>query len=63
MRKPYPSPEEIKAKRAYVARGQDIQSGAVPGLFEKDKKVIRAEVRALIEAALAKRHQGGDRPE
>jgi hypothetical protein len=62
MRKPYPTPEEIKAKRAYVARGQDIQSGVVPGLFERDKKVVRAEVRALVEAALAKRDEGGERP-
>jgi hypothetical protein len=55
MRKPYPTPEKAAAKRAYVARGQHILSGAVPGLFERDTKVIRPEVRALIEAALDKR--------
>lgn len=54
-RKPYPSPEEAKAKRAYFARGQHILAGQIEGLFERDKKVIRAEVRALIEAALDKR--------
>jgi hypothetical protein len=51
MRRHY-SPQEAAAKRAYAARGQNIRSGAVPGLFERDTKVIRSEVRALIEAAL-----------
>jgi hypothetical protein len=55
MRKSYPTPEEAAAKRAYATRGQQILSGTVPGLFEKDRKVIRAEVRELIEAALKKR--------
>jgi hypothetical protein len=54
MRKPYPTPEAVAAKRAYTARGQHIKSGAVPGLFEQDAKVIRPEVRALIESALEK---------
>ena len=54
MRKLYPTPEALAAKRAYAARGQQIMSGAVPGLFERDAKVIRPEVRALIEAALEK---------
>lgn len=57
MRKPYPTPEEAKAKRAYVARGQQIKSSAAPGLSESDRKVIRTEGRALIEAALAKRNK------
>jgi hypothetical protein len=52
MRKPHPTPEALAAKRAYTARGQHVKSGAVPGLFERDAKVIRPEVRALIEAAL-----------
>jgi hypothetical protein len=55
MRKPYPTPEEAVAKRAYVARGQHILSGAVPGRFERDTKPIRPEVSALVEAVLDKR--------
>jgi hypothetical protein len=52
MRKHYLTPEEVAAKRAYFARGQQILSGAALGLFEKDRKVVRKEVRALIEAEL-----------
>lgn len=32
------SPEELAAKRAYVARGKSVQSGAVQGLLEKIPK-------------------------
>ena len=54
-RKPYPTPEEAKAKRAYVARGQNIRAGTIDGLFERDTKKIRPDFRALIVAALEKR--------
>lgn len=55
MRKLRPTPEEADAKRAYAARGKRIRSGETPGLFEKDTKIIRPEVRALIDAALARK--------
>ncbi len=49
--------EQYAAKRAYVARGRRIQAGTVTGLFEKDGKTIRPEVRTLIDEALAKQRQ------
>jgi hypothetical protein len=55
MRKLRPTPEEADAKRAYAARGKRIRSGETPGLFEKDTKIIRPEIRALIDAALARK--------
>jgi hypothetical protein len=51
------TPEELAAKRAYVARGQRIKSGAMPGLLESDNRTVRADVRTLIDEALAKRRQ------
>jgi hypothetical protein len=57
MRKPRPTPEEAEAKRAYLARGKRIRSGDTPGLLEKDTKIIRPEIRALIDAALARRSE------
>ncbi len=49
--------EQYAAKRAYVARGKGIKSGTVIGLFEKDGKTIRPDVRILIDEALAKHRQ------
>jgi hypothetical protein len=49
------TPEELAAKRAYVARGKSVQSGSVQGLLERDNRTVRAEVRVLIDEALAKR--------
>jgi hypothetical protein len=49
------TPEEATARRAYQARCQHIRSGAIPGLLERDSKVIRPEIRAIIDEALAKR--------
>jgi hypothetical protein len=48
------TPEESAAKRAYLARGQRIRSGEMPGLLTTDGKTIRPEIRQLIDAALAK---------
>lgn len=55
MRKPRQTPEEAEAKRAYAARGQRIRSGALPGLLESGGKIVRPEIRELIDAAIAKR--------
>jgi Ribonuclease G/E len=49
------TPEVAQAKRAYQARGKLIQSGAMPGLLERESKVIRPEIRALIDKAVADR--------
>lgn len=51
------TPEVAEAKRARLARGRRIQSGAVAGLLERDGKTIRPEVKNLIDNALAKRRQ------
>ncbi len=57
MRKPRETPEEAEARRAYQIRGARIRSGATPGLFEKDSKTVRPEIRALIDEAVAKRRE------
>jgi cation transport ATPase len=57
------TPDEATAKRAYQARGAGIRSGALNGLFERDSKIIRPEVRALIDAELANRYPASGRRE
>ncbi len=54
MRKPY---ENSDARRAKAKRHALIQAGTIPGLFEKDTKKIRPEVRRLIDAAIAKKER------
>jgi hypothetical protein len=44
-------------------RGKAIQSGAVPGLFDGDGKKLKAEVREMIDAAIAQRTKDGQPPE
>lgn len=51
------SPEEAAAQRAADARFRSIQSGKIKGLLEKDSRIIRPEVKALIDEALAKLEQ------
>ncbi len=55
MRKRSESPETWRARQARLARGKAIQSGALPGLFESDGKRLKAEVREMIDAAIARR--------
>ncbi len=53
-RKPYELTTASIAKR----RSYQIKAGAIPGLFEKGTRKLRPEIRALIDAAVAKKAAG-----
>ncbi len=47
------------ADLAKARRRRQIEAGEIPGLFEKGAKTLRTEIRALIEAAVAKKKVDG----
>ncbi len=55
-------PAAYLARMKSQARRAQIRSGAIEGLFERDSKAIRPEVKAIIEAALADRSKALARP-
>jgi hypothetical protein len=55
-------PAAYVAKKKRQARVAGIRSGAIDGLFERDSKLLRPEVKALIEAALVERSEALARP-
>jgi hypothetical protein len=58
MRKPRLTPEEAEARRAYQRRVEGVRSGALPGLLENGKRMVRADIRELIDAAIARKRNG-----
>ncbi len=47
------------ADLAKARRRRQIEAGEIRGLFEKGAKQLRPEIRALIEAAVAKKKVDG----
>lgn len=57
------TPEARLAEEKRRARAAKIRAGQIPGLLERGSRIVRPEIRTLIDEALAKRARESDKNE